>query len=312
MKSFVKFTAYIFILLNFCSCNSDVFIDDFQPSVSELTLDGNGDEAVIHFSGSGWRSLNIPVFFQNELEVYDAAGNLINGQQYLDVLGRIVYHGETLSFTIEGTDPKEVKIKVDENIQSSPFQFLLVASNEYESKEIRVTISPSDRYVFDHITYSLNAYYYDEPIIEKTNMIFDNSLASTEAIYLFFPYKNEYHNVMFKSDDPEAFRLLADSNLLIEIPTIEKGGMGMNGKKAQYTSQLQNLSLPFPDTEKKNVVVKPHTISHITGVLEYEWFETQYTLYAVHPKTGKKRIITGTMQSRIPKSYYIKCEDIKD
>lgn len=312
MNTFIKFTAYIFILLGFCGCNSGIFIDDFEPSVSELTLDGNGDEAVIRFSGSDWNILDIPVFEQNNIKVYDAAGNLINGQLYLDRLGKIVYNGTMVSFTIEGINSKEVKVAVDENVQVYPFQFLLIASNEYESREIHITISPSDRYVFDRITYSLNAYSYDEPVIEKANMRFDNSLASTEAIYHFFPYKNEYHNVMFKSDDPEAFRLLANSDLLIDIPTIEKGEMGMNGKKAQYVSQLQKLPLPFSDEEKKDVVVKPHTVSHIIGKVQYEWFETKYTLYATHPKTGKKRTITGMMQSSIPKNYNIKREDTKD
>ena len=35
------------------------------------------------------------------------------------------------------------------------------ASNEYEWQEIRVEISPTDRYVMDSIAYSLNAYSYD-------------------------------------------------------------------------------------------------------------------------------------------------------
>lgn len=312
MKSFVKFTAYIFILLNFCSCNSDVFIDDFQPSVSELTLDGNGDSAVIHFSGSGWRSLNIPVFFQNELEVYDAAGNLINGQQYLDVLGRIVYHSETLSFTIEGTDPKEVKIKVDENVQSSPFQFLLVTSNEYESKEIRVTISPSDRYVFGHITYSLDAYYYtDQKIQEKETITFHNQ-SNNAIVHSMFPYKDEGRNVMFSSNNPEAFRLLAESYSEIDVPSMVGGYLVMNGEQARYVPVMQKKPLPFPDTEEKKVSVKPYTSSDITLLLQYEWFETEYTLYATHPKTGKQRIITGTFQSKTPIDYHITRKDINN
>lgn len=312
MKSFVKFTAYIFILLNFCSCNSDVFIDDFQPSVSELTLDGNGDEAVIHFSGSGWRSLDVPVFLQNNLKVYDAAGNLIEGQLYLDVLGRIVYDDETLSFTIEGTDSKEVKITVGENIQSSSFQFLLVASNEYESKEIRVTISPSDRYVFDHITYSLDAYYYSNQRIEEKGRTTFHNLTDNPSTYTLFPYKNEKCNVIFSSNNSEAFHLLAESNPTIEIPSMVSGHLVMTGKQAQYAPIVQKLPLPFTDTEEKKVTAGPHTSSDITLFLQYEWFETEYTLYVTHPKTGKQRIITGIFQSKTPIDYYITRKDINN
>ena len=51
---------------------------------------------------------------------------------------------------------------------SAPFQFQLRASNEYEWQEIRVEISPTDRYVMDSIIYSLDAYSYDpENKIEK-------------------------------------------------------------------------------------------------------------------------------------------------
>lgn len=312
MKAFAKFTAYIFILLGFCGCNPDVFIDDFQPSVSELTLDGNGDEAAIHFSGSGWRSLDIPVFEQNNIKVYDAAGNLIVGQMYLDVLGKIVYHEEMLSFTIEGTSPEEVKITVDENMRSSSFQFLLVASNEYESKEIHVTVSPSDRYELEHITYSLSAYSYDgQRIEEKNSVMIENHIGSATTYHL-FPYKNEFRRIMFSSDNPEAFRLLAEYNQSVEIPSLVDGYLVMNGEQAKYTSKQQNLPLPFPDTEQKDIIVQPYTTSHITLWLEYEWFETPYTLYAIHPKTGKQRIISGTVQSMMPKNYFITRKNIND
>lgn len=312
MKSFVKFTAYIFILLNFCSCNSDVFIDDFQPSVSELTLDGNGDEAVIHFSGSGWRSLDVPVFLQNNLKVYDAAGNLIEGQLYLDVLGRIVYDDETLSFTIEGTDSKEVKITVGENIQSSSFLFLLVASNEYESKEIRVIITPSDRYKFDHISYSLDAYHYSDQLLEEKKRITFENQTGASMKYSLFPYKDEYRSVMFLSDNREAFSLLVDSNLTIEIPSIVDNRLVMNGERVQYTSEQQKLPLPFSDTEERKVDIQPYTTSCVILWLEYEWFETDYTLYVIHPKTGKQRLITGTLRSKMPKKYYVGRETVND
>lgn len=311
MKAFVKFTAYIFILLGFYGCNPDVFIDDFQPSVSELTLDGNGDEAVIHFSGSDWKSLDIPVFDQNNIKVYDTAGNLIAGQMYLDVLGKIVYKGATVSLTIDGTSSKEVKIIVDENIQTSSFKFLLWASNEYETKEIHITVSPSDRYELDHITYSTDAFFYDGQQVEERNSMTIENRLETPVTYHLYPYKNEFHRIMFSSDNPEAFRLLGD-NILVGIPSLVEGHLVMNGEQVQYTSKQQNLPSPFPDTVQKDIIVEPYTTSHITLWLGYDWFETSYTLYAVHPKTRKQRIITGTLQSKIPKNYFITRENIKD
>ncbi|MBQ7323054.1 MAG: hypothetical protein IJW96_00625, partial [Clostridia bacterium] len=46
-------------------------------------------------------------------------------------------------------------------------------------------------------------------------------------------------------------------------------------------SDMQRLPLPFPDTEKKAVITPAQTSQRITVLLEYEWFETYFTLYAV-------------------------------
>lgn len=55
----------------------------------------------------------------------------------------------------------------------------------------------------------------------------------------------------------------------------------------------------------------PHAYQRITPLIEYEWFETRYTLYAVHPKTGRQRSITGMLQSKMPGKYEIEQKDLK-
>ena len=89
------------------------------------------------------------------IAVYDAGGDLITTDQfpYLKGQGKIVCNEELIGFTIERSNPRELKIAVEENARSTHFQFKLTVSNEYESQEIYVDISPSDRYVIDHITY---------------------------------------------------------------------------------------------------------------------------------------------------------------
>lgn len=64
------------VLLVLCSCNSDVFIDEFLPSVTELSLDGNGDSATIYFSNSNWNWLFLYVPVTDfSVEAYDVDGN---------------------------------------------------------------------------------------------------------------------------------------------------------------------------------------------------------------------------------------------
>lgn len=318
MKTFAHITLCVFILLALAGCNSDVFVDDFEPSVSELELDGNGDSATIRFNTSNWNLLEVYTFFGDptRYKVYDADGKLLEENSeypYIKGLGKIVCDNEKVDFMIERTSPDEVKITVNENVRSVSSQFMVKASNEYESKNINITISPSDRYIFHHITYSLDAYLYDgNETSVKERFIVYNENYSQPFIITFFPFRNGYRYVNFKSDDWEAFRLLEEGNVSVEIPSMEEGSLVMKGEQVQYTTEYQKLPLPFPDTEEKKVAVPAYTNQAVILLLQYEWFETEYTLYAVHPKTGKQRTIKGTLQSKMPVNYYIKRENINE
>ena len=156
MKTFINFTTYFLILLGLYSCNGDVFVDDFRSSDSELTLDGNGDVATIRFASSNWDLFGLYNYdenFSHPYKVFDANGDLIMTDQipYLKGLGKIVCDEELIGFTVDRSNPKELKITVDENARSTHFRLMLVVGNEYESQDIYVEISPSDRYVFDHL-----------------------------------------------------------------------------------------------------------------------------------------------------------------
>ena len=159
MKTIVNLTAYILILLGLYSCNDDVFVDDFRISDTEFTLDGNGDEVTIRFASSNWDLVWMYTYdsdFTHQYEVYDADDNLImrNQDAYLKGLGKIVCNEKLTDFIIQRSNPKDLKITVGENVRNDYFRFMLVVSNEYESQEIYVQITPSDKYVFDHISYS--------------------------------------------------------------------------------------------------------------------------------------------------------------
>lgn len=310
MKTFVNFTAYILILLHLYSCNSDIFVDDFSPSETEVTLDGNGDAATIHFASSEWDVLQLFIYddsFNHHFQVYDQDERLIINDQYpyLKGLGKIVCDESLTDFVIERSNPKEVKITVGENVRHSHFQFKLVASNEYEMHEVYVDITPSDKYEFDHITYSLNAYYGHNIIEEAMSIVRSNPLDDPFPCSLIV--QGLRHEVKFKSDTPEAFQLLADNNLTVEIPGKENGHLVMSGVKVKYTPEQQ--AFRHPDTVRE-ITIPAHTTQIITLMQEYEWFETKYTLYAFHPKTKKQRIITGTFESTIPTGNYIKRQNI--
>ena len=239
MKTIVNLTAYILILLGFYSCNDDVFVDDFRTSDTEFTLDGNGDEVTIRFASSNWDLVWMYTYdsdFTHQYEVYDADDNLImrNQDVYLKGLGKIVCNEKLTDFIIQRSNPKELKITVGENVRNDYFRFMLVVSNEYESQEIYVQITPSDRYVFAHITYSLNAYYSERKIEEEVNIVRSNFENTPSPLHLIV--QGIRHKVTFRSDTSEAFQLLGDGNLTVEITSIATGSLVMNGVQAQYTS----------------------------------------------------------------------------
>lgn len=312
MKKNIDLTAYLLILFVFYSCNGDVFVDDFRSSDSELTLDGNGDVKTIRFASSNWDFLIYTYSdgFSYPYKIYDEDGNLTTTGEvaYLEGLGKVVCDEDLTGFTIERSNSKELKITVDENARATNFRFMIMAANEYEYQEIYVDISPSDRYVFDHITYSLDAYSYAKKREKQKSFVQSNGWDIPYPCPL-FPYENARYEVIFSSEMPGAFQLLGGGNLTVEIPSMKSGYLGLNGKQAQYSSVQQTL--PLPDTGQIEVPIPAYTTQRITLWMDYEWFETRYTLHATHPKTGKQRVINGMLQSKMPGEYEIKQEDFK-
>ena len=79
MKTLLHIVVYIFILMGLSGCNSDVFVEDFQPSVSDVTLEGNGDSVTIRFKSSNWDLLRVYDYYDNSslyYSVYDKDGNI--------------------------------------------------------------------------------------------------------------------------------------------------------------------------------------------------------------------------------------------
>jgi len=151
-----------------------------------------------------------------------------------------------------------VKITVNENMYSSLFQFCVTVSNEYETKKIYVSITPSDRYIFDRITYSLDAYSYtDKQIEERKSIVVNNRGDESIVTNYIFPFKDEHRQIQFTSNNPEAFNLLADSKPEVEIPGIVDGHLVMNGELARYASDMQQLPLPFLIRKRRRSLLRP-------------------------------------------------------
>lgn len=317
MKTFTSLVAafFLFASLILTGCNGDVFIEDFTPSVGELSLDGNGDTATVRFSGAGWTYLSVSYSIygddQYRVRVYDAEGTLVGNEPYsYEGLGKIVFSKDDLwTFTVERTAGDEIKVYTDENASGHELEFIITASNDYEWKYINVRVSPCDAYELRDITYSLDAYYYEEPMEEKWSTTFRNH-GDSETGYAVRPFEDEWRNVEFTCDSRGLYQLL-EKKPVVEVPTRVDGRLQMTGEQVQYglasDSSVQPGKLPLSvdrNTERW-VDLPPHTATTVTLFVEYERFETTYTIDAVQPKSGKHRTITGTLRSWEAKDYFV-------
>lgn len=296
-------------------CNSDVFIKSIRPSESNIKLDGNGDSATIHFASSDWKILSVRCSLpQAHFRIYNAEGVDLGSMTApsLDGLGKLALNEEQIVLAIERKHPKELTVKVDESTMDRRFELSISIGNQYESKVIHVDISPCDRYVLDSISYSLHAYSHigneskkGEPIVVK------NEASIPATAYLHF-FSNEYREVEFISDSPQAFSLLGNSHPVVDIPTMVGESLVMDGARASYSPVKQKLPLAFADKEKK-ISIPAHITQRITPVLIYDRFETDFTIRAHHPRTNKQRTIIGKLRSKMPTGEaYIMRESIKE
>lgn len=314
MKRLINAITYILILLALHSCNSDVFIEDIRPSESSIDMDGNGDSFTVHFKSSDWQIISGGCSFTEALfKIYNAEG--VNTGQYgapsLDGLGRVELSEEEIGLTIERKHPKELTINVDESIVSPRFGLSLLVGNEYESHVIEVIITQCDRYVFDDITYSLDAYSYSNSTSKNAPSVLVKNGASEPIKTSLFPFRDECREVEFFSYSQGGFNLLQESKLEVDIPTIVGRYLEMDGARALYTHVKQELPLAFAN-EEKVVTIPAHTTQRITPLLLYDWFETDFKIRAHHPKTNKQRTITGQLRSNMPREYFIGRETIKE
>lgn len=313
MKRFINTITYILILSALHSCNSDVFIEDIRPSEDNIELDGNGDSFTIHFNSSDWEIISGECSLQEAFfQIYNANGVNVGqiGAPCLNGLGKLVLNDEQIELTIERKHPKELTIKVDESAMRPRFGLHILVGNQYESKMIDISISQCDRYVFDDITYSLNAYSYSNGTAKDGTAVIVKNGASEPTTIVLYPYKSECREVTFTSYSPQAFSLL-ENNLEVDIPTIVDNYLAMDGARALYTPDIQKLPLAFSD-EEKTVNVPPYTTQCFTPFIFYDWFETEFTIRAHHPKTNKQRTIKGKLQSNMPREFFIKRETIKE
>jgi len=314
MKRFsLILNIFLCTLLLFTSCNNDVFIDELKASATELQMAGNGDSTTVNINSWDWYITSVdqpnnPTASQFYGKIYDEDGKKISEYdlpffQHGVLKGKLVYSGSRNGFSVTRLKDKSLDIHLDENLNDSAFKFTIWVSNRYKTIPINITQSPSDGYVFDHITYTYIPGSYwtnydwvkdsinnngDSPIVEKLSI-----------------FSGTHQTFAFSSNEKKAFSYLKNSQQVVIPVCLEDSVIKLSSENKYYKSGEQKGNLPFNDIDK--TITLPVGMSEIRKIYECEHFNASYTLYVRIVKTNEIKSVSGKFHSDMPtgKNYFL-------
>lgn len=325
MISFLKtiFTIIIAVTILY-SCNNEVFISDFAPSVNEVRLSEKDSVSEIGFDSSNWDILS--VFFidkdsvNNSIkgDIYGHDGNLVYKDSYLYTNGlelvKLVVSHPDIKLTIERKDAKHLVLSNSENMDYETKRIYLNIGNLYSSNHVSVDIEPSSRYNLDSIVYMVSSYSVMDSMIQKKDVY--GCINPTENVSTFdvYPYKNFKIQYSFVNEHEWWKTVLTEKQLKIfgkdapkvPVPVISQGILAMSTVTLPLSADIQNLPLPEEMLEiKETVSVSPNKQRTCRINCWYKSYGVRFNIYASHPITGEKRILEGLLNIYYPQSYVI-------
>lgn len=302
------FTA-ILLLGNLYACNSDVFVDEIKPSLTEAELDGDGDTLTIRFNTADWQLNNAYQMEEDESSVLHFYGHhytldgtdmgVVTGCRLYDK-GKIVVENLPGELTFIRPNDKELQVCIGDNMTCLPFRFTLQVSDKDYFKEqgIRLTQQPGSGYVFDKMEYELIPDTEYTNIIEELYLIDFNS-EETPEVHELDVFWNIKRYVSFSSEDRRAFSLPFSTPVTVNIPKGDTAqGLRPGNERLPYLPKKQEIMLNFPEKLQKVTVQPGYT--EIRRLTEYLFYQARYTLTAHNVKTGKQRTVKGIFRNQSP------------
>lgn len=299
-------------------CNSDIFIEKIESAVADVELDGNGDECDIEFSIGDFEHLSVGGLEDYDdltSRFYDADGNEIMGFVSDNIgpgcSGR--WYNDYMNLEVSRTAPDRVKIIVNENMYTSPVDFTLWASTDYSDASVRVSVTPSERYVVDKVSYPGTSYrVYNEGIFAmfRKRVVNDTDEPMEYRLPLDeFRYKGRYR---FTSEYVDLFTLFADGVAEVDVPSFDDWVHGVNGVRAPFSSKYQEVDLPGPPNALANPILPPHTTCEITVGVNMDEIGIYAEIHGVNPVSGRERNCIGEVRAILPTMVFLKKEIVNE
>lgn len=324
MKYLLK-TIHIVLIAVFIlhGCNSEVFINDFAPSINEVRLSEKDSVYEIGFESSNWDVKS--VFFIDEEGIYHSIngniyghdGNLAYKDSYLHTDGlelvKLEVSHQDIKLTIERKDIKHLVLSNSENMAYETKRIYLNIGNKYNSKHIPVDIKPSSRYNLDSIVYTESHLFKDSIIQKRYASHYINSLnkVTTHDIYPYSYFKADYSFVNEHKWETvlteEQLKIFGKDIPIVPVPVISRSGWPVKSDiTLPLTADIHNLSVSDEMLKiKEEVTVSPNKQRTCTTKCWYKYYGIWFKIYASHPITGEKRTLDGLLDIYYPQSYEI-------
>lgn len=333
-RIFLLYIATLSALL--CGCNRDVFINDYAPSAEEIKLSDTDSTVTVSFKASNWVIRNVfstdedGAFREVLGDIYAKDGHLIamNSPFYMSEAEtvKMVIDQPDIHLTIERTDETHLCFSKPENMNLEPMMLTVNVGNDYDEREISVELKPSSRYELDSIVYTLDFYTYQDSAIYRTEII-DMVNATSQFGMKVTPY--EYFQQEYTFTDlyimdtsyrqTELLKIFGKDAPTVPVPEIEWFYTNIIEQIVMKgtTMQLSETTQYLPASEEKleayeAIPVGPH--KQITCYMGcwYKQIGVDCDIYVSHPKSGKKRILKGTLVINTPQSYSLTVGNERD
>lgn len=333
-RIFLLYIATLSALL--CGCNRDVFINDYAPSAEEIKLSDTDSTVTVSFKASNWVIRNVfstdedGAFREVLGDIYAKDGHLIamNSPFYMseEETVKMVIDQPDIHLTIERTDETHLCFSKPENMNLEPMMLTVNVGNDYDEREISVELKPSSRYELDSIVYTLDFYTYQDSAIYRTEII-DMVNATSQFGMKVTPY--EYFQQEYTFTDlyimdtsyrqTELLKIFGKDAPTVPVPEIEWFYTNIIEQIVMKgtTMQLSETTQYLPASEEKleayeAIPVGPH--KQITCYMGcwYKQIGVDCDIYVSHPKSGKKRILKGTLVINTPQSYSLTVGNERD
>lgn len=299
-------------------CNSDIFIEKIDSAVSDVELDGNGDECDIEFSVGNFKYLSVgglEDYDDLKARFYDADGKELSGFVSCNIepgcKGK--WFNNYLDLEVSRTAPDRVKIIINENMYTSPVDFTLWASTEFSDASVRVSVTPSERYVVDRVSYPGTSYcVYNEGrhAIFRKRVVNDTDEPMEYALPLDeLKYSGMYR---FTSEYVDLFTLFSDGEVEVDVPSFEEWVHGLYGVRVPFASKYIEVDLPGPPNLLANPVIPPHTTCEITIGADMDEIGIYAEIHGVNPVSGRERSCVGEVRAILPTMIFLKKDIINE